>query len=88
MNLSGILTYKVIEADQLLAIVHADAHIAQRGGIELIIGTLPVCCEYLARYTNERASGLTPDDAHRVALKGAHVVGSGGLSAVNGAIQR
>jgi hypothetical protein len=75
MKISDLEIYKVVELDHLIAIVGYNVKIAQ-GGAELMAGPMPAVCEYLARYTYERAGGKDIDAAHKSALIGAKVVQS------------
>lgn len=79
MKISTILQYKVVEADKALAIINAADSLQRAGTVELIMSDMATCCEYLARYTHERARGAHPRDAHSYALKGAKVITPGDL---------
>lgn len=75
MQISKFLQYKVIESEQHLSVIPARRVV--QGAIELVIADIPTCCEYLARYTEERATGKEPKEAHQVALRGARVIQKG-----------
>lgn len=75
MQISKFLQYKVIEAGTHLSIISGRQVV--RDAIELIIADMPTCCEYLARYTEERAAGKQPRESHQVALRGARVIQKG-----------
>ena len=75
MNISNLLSYKVVEFDKGLCIIPAIDQLGGRQGItELIIADIATCCEYLIRYTHARAKGHSIPHAHDEALKGAIVV--------------
>lgn len=77
MNISPLLNYKVIEFDKGLAIVPHDARTPMPGLSNLIIGPMPACCEYLAKYTEHRARGKEIKEAHALALRGAQIISKG-----------
>lgn len=79
MQISKFLQYKVIEADSHVSIIPAKRVV--QGAIECIAADIQTCCEYLARYTEERARGKEPKEAHQQALKGAKVIQKGHLDA-------
>lgn len=72
MNVSPLLQYKVIEAEQHISIVPSKAVVP--GANNLIIANMPTCCEYLARYTEHRANGKEIKEAHELALRGANII--------------
>lgn len=75
MKFSTIVSYKVVETDKALVLLYAGDRVAGRPGThELVIADLTTCCEFMARYTAERASGRDPADARTWALKGARVL--------------
>ena len=77
MHISKFLQYKVIEAETHVSVIPSRQTV--RGAIELVIADIPTCCEYLARYTEERARGKEPKEAHQIALRGAKVIQKGHL---------
>lgn len=75
MKISTIVSYKVVETDKALVLLYAGDKLGgdRPDTFELIIADLDTCCEFLARYTHERARGKNPMDARRYALKGARI---------------
>ena len=75
MKFSTIVSYKVIETDKALVLLYAGDKLGgnRPGTFELIIADLGTCCEFMARYTHERANGRDPVDARTWALKGAQI---------------
>ena len=72
MQINELLTYKVIEHDQFVAIVPRDGEV--KGANNLIIADWPTCLEYLNRYLEFRSRGLEVKEAHEKALVGARVI--------------
>lgn len=79
MNIHPTLLYKVVEFSAGLSIVAQDSIVNMPGVTNLIIASMPTCCEYLARYTEQRARGKEPKEAHQLALRGANVVSKGNM---------
>lgn len=75
MNISNVLTYKVIEHNNFVAIVPQDGIV--KGANNLIIADWHTCLEYLHRYLEARANGMEIVPAHEKALRGAIVIRSG-----------
>lgn len=72
MNISNVLTYKVIEHDKFVAIVPQDGVVP--GANNLIIANWHTCLDYLHRYLEARAGGMEVKPAHEKALRGANVI--------------
>lgn len=79
MNINKLLNYRVVEFDKGIVIAPAGARVGMPGAVNLIEAAMPTCCEYLARYTEHRAAGKEPVDAHALALRGANVIAKGDL---------
>lgn len=73
MKLSTIVSYKVVESEKAIVILYASDKLNMPNSFELVIADLATCCEFLARYTHERAQGRNPMDARTWALKGARI---------------
>lgn len=79
MKINDIELYKVVEFDSGLIIMRADDSLQRKQSIDLIAAPMRGCCEYLIRYTEARAQGKHPRDAHSHALKGAKIIRPGHL---------
>lgn len=74
MKLSTIVSYKVVEGEKYLVMCYSGDRIAMPGAIELVIGDLPTCAEFIARYTEHRAAGHPVEKAKELALRGARII--------------
>ena len=72
--------FKLVELDNAIVILRPEDNVGRQDArAELIIGDMPTCAEYLVRYQEFRAAGLSIRDAHQRALYGANVVSPGTL---------
>jgi hypothetical protein len=80
MKISPLLNYKVIEFDHGIVIVATGNSLMQRNeAVNLIESSMEVCCEYLARYTQERGRGKSIRDSHRIVAAGMKILAKGHL---------
>ncbi len=80
MNISPLLNYKIIEFDHGIVIIDAKNNLMQRNqAVPLIVGSMDVCCEYLARYTYERGRGKSIRESHQIVAAGMKILVKGDL---------
>lgn len=84
MKISPLALYTVVEFDAGILILPAANRLPGRQARYLIQASLPICGEYVARYTHERAQGRDITEAHAQALKGARVIQTGGKDGTQG----
>lgn len=76
MDFSPLLTYKVVESPNVIALVPSAAGFGPHVN-QLMIGPLPACVHFLTQYLDARQRGLGIMDAHKFALQGAITLGGG-----------
>lgn len=77
LNYNPLDLYQVTEIEAALVIHLRGAKIGNSNAAPLAAGPLEAMCEYVTRYTHARMRGITLDDAHRIALKGAKILEPG-----------
>ena len=79
MEFNNLELYEVVEAKDCLVIFNRGTRLGGMLSTPLMAGPPATVPEYLARYFDARLAGKSLDDAHNIAIKGAHIITAGAL---------